>query len=374
MLIGESAQTSSQPRGLTWRRVGLALATPFRQAFALVLMGLWQLLPTVRRRLPVSFAFVVYGTVADRRAYFPAWSERFLPAAFPIGLMRFEERWGIIAGTSYDVAQLQADPMRSLAIVQEIGGSFPDKIGAVALAGQIPSWLYQAGYDLKWPVVQGVRGTRYAVFSAAKRLAEEAKVSPGELVIGVPGGAGHIGKQVVTDLARVFQRVIAYDTRYADATKLPTSLPPNVICTANPDVLSQADVLIILTPKGDDILPIIRFLRPGIIVADDTHPCLKKQGRALLRERRVRYLKATMENLKRPFVFLQRLPNFGNSDVPGCLLEALVFLHCLECQREYFGLSPEFSTDEDWERQQAFNLRADVLGFVPKLAEHTGDS
>ncbi len=109
----------------------------------------------------------------------------------------------------------------------------------------------------------------------------------------------------------------------------------------------------VLTARGSDTAGIAPHLRPGTVVADDTHPEMPEAIRDAMEERGATVLKATVADARIRFV--PALPDFRADDIPGCLLEALVVV-----QRG----------EEVLESQAEFNRAAEELGFVARLTPH----
>ena len=66
-------------------RLILKTTKPLRQGFTFVLIVIiLGVLRSIRHLKGPQFAFMVYGTERDKRAFFPWWVERFLPPTFPI--------------------------------------------------------------------------------------------------------------------------------------------------------------------------------------------------------------------------------------------------------------------------------------------------
>lgn len=351
-------------------RLILKATKPLRQGFTFVLIVMiLGVLRSIRRFKGPLFAFMVYGTVRDKRAFFPGWVERFLPPTFPIGLVKFGKKTGLLLATYHDASAMSDRPVLVPPLLDDLAQRFPT-LRSVALAGQLPSWTHKAGGEISAPFVQGTRGTRYAMLKCALALSEKTGRSASDLTIAVIGGAGYTGRFVVADLANHFKQVIAYDPRYNEGpTDSVHNFPASILCTANRQDLASADVVVVFTPKGDDAADVIPFLSDGAVLGDDTHPCMTAAIRGKLLARGVEYWKLTTSSATCPLRIIPRMPNFKPSDAPGCLIEALVRLHRPEISRE----SWDHPCKEDAELQELFNLAAEALGFEPRLSTHIGD-
>ena len=351
-------------------RLILKTTKPLRQGFTFVLIVIiLGVLRSIRHLKGPQFAFMVYGTERDKRAFFPWWVERFLPPTFPIGLIKFGKKTGLLLATYNDASSMSRNPKLVPPLLTDLAQRFPT-LRSVALAGQLPSWTHTAGGVIETPCVQGTRGTRYAMLKCCLALAKKTTRNLGDLTIAVIGGAGYTGRFVVADLATHFKQVIAYDTRYVEgATKSVHAFATSIIYTANRQDLCDADVVVVFTPKGDDAADVIPFLRRGAVLGDDTHPCMTAKTREMLLAQGVKYWKLTTSSVTCPLRIIPRMPNFKPSDAPGCLIEALVRLH----QPEISRTSWDHPCDEDTELQVLFNLAAEALGFESCLSAHIGD-
>ena len=105
----------------------------------------------------------------------------------------------------------------------------------------------------------------------------------------ITGGAGFVGSAVAADLAPLFREVIALDPRYTEEIQ-----SGSVTKTNNPEALRRADLMIVLTAEGDTMKKYVPYLRPGTLVADDTHPPMHRPVRALFANHGIKLWKATM--------------------------------------------------------------------------------
>jgi predicted amino acid dehydrogenase len=306
----------------------------------------WRLL---HRVVVPHYVFVVYpGTEQDKRLYVPAWAERFLRPLSPSGIIRFHGRWGLMASGLATAELLERRPDAIEALLAEARREFP-RVEVIALAGRLPSIATRAGVDLRQPFTRGDRGTLSAMLGAARELARLTGRPASELTVAVPGGAGFIGMRLALELAREFGRVIAIDPRYAGERRRHA----NIVFTDRPREVSGADIVIVLTRRGDEVAGMVPFLAPGTLIADDTHPEIPAELRREARARGAEMLKASMWDPG--FQIHPRMPMFRQDDVPGCLLEALVVL---QCGREVLR------------SQSEFDCAAAEIGFRTRLAPH----
>lgn len=321
---------------------------------------------------PVDFLFFVYGTEEHRRKMLPGFLGRWVGnAIFPGGTIQVGPYTGYVAVTFVDHNELRDRPDLVLPLLERVPRAFVIKdTGAVALAGQVPGWLFRAGGTIAKPFVSGHRGTRYAMLRAAEHLARQETpegVDLKELTVAVLGGAGFTGGAVARDLGEVFGRIIAYDTKHirGKASYSTGDSPAFVDFTDDPNKLKNADLVLNFLPKGDDAEPLIPYLRSGVVFGDDTHPMMYRRVRKKLCENGIIYRKLVMGWPEHPLVYSPVLPDFEQGQIPGCLLEALVTRHT----GSRFDVSPGgLDSHEDTTQQNNFNRLADSLGFEPRLS------
>lgn len=293
--------------------------------------------------------FAVYGEERHQRAYWPAWVHRRLRPAFPIGLIRFGRGWGIIVASKQSAEAFERDPRLVLGYLDAIRREVP-RSGPVALAGRLPTWVLRAGGSIRSPFVDGALGTRFAMRAAILRGAGKLDVPTQELCLALLGGAGRIGSQLSHDMSGDFSEVIAFDPRYEVTERSGT-----IVRTAEYPQLQRANVILVLTGKGEDVAPAVPHFAQGTVLVDDTHPDIPPPLRKELAKLGVVVLKAVTADgcLK----MIPRLPGFRGDSIPGCLVEALVVAH--------YGWSVVISDERFFEA-------ARELGFMPQLIEHPG--
>lgn len=355
----------------------LVASRPLRGSFALgvenrLVRILGQVLRWKVAPYPVDFLFFVYGTEEHRRKMLPGFLGRWVGnAVFPGGTIQVGPYRGYVAVTFVDHNELRDNPHLVLPLLERVSRAFTmSNRGAIALAGQVPGWLFRTGGSIEKPFVSGHRGTRYAMLRAAEHLARR-EIPEGvdlkELTVAVLGGAGFTGGAVARDLGEVFGRIIAYDTKHKQgkASVSTGDIPAFVDFTDDANKLADADLVLNFLPKGDDAEPLIPYLRPGVVFGDDTHPMMYRRIRKKLCEKGIVYRKLTMGWPGNPLIYSPVLPDFEQGQIPGCLLEALVTCHT----GERFTVSPGvLDSYKDVMQQRQFNRLADTLGFEPRLS------
>lgn len=350
LVLLSAAELAPRARRADWRRFWAwwSLQTrPLGKGIALAsASAAW---PPVRRLLRPDYVFVVYpGTEAHKRHYFPPWVERTLRPVFPIGVIRFGPYWGLtVSGLASDET-LEGAPERLEAFLSEVHGQFGG-VEVIALGGRLPSLAVKSGVGLDPPFTHGNRGTVCAMLGAIRQLAGMLGKPTDDVTLALIGAAGFIGSRLIESLTTEFDRVIAVDPRYAEASRE----AGNVVYTARAEDVAEAGAVMVLTARGSDTASIAHHLASGTVVADDTHPEMPEAIRDVMEERGATVLKATVADDRIRFV--PPLPDFRSDDIPGCLLEALVVV-----QRG----------EEILDSQVGFNGAADELGFRARLTPH----
>lgn len=324
-----------------------------RNLFVLLLVIAW---PLLKHIAPLKLAFAVYGTDSDQRTYWPgfihAFLRRFRPA-IPIGLFKSPSGLGVVMASTTSDGEFRDNPQLALDYLRHLRNELPYAV-AIALAGRLPGWVAKAHSTIVPPFVDGTTGTRFAMVRVAEQLAEETSRPAEQLAIALPGGGGYLGSRLADDLAPLFRCVIAIDTAYEERAE-----SGNVVRTPNHAEIASADVVLVITAKGDQFQPFISHLPDNhpVIIGDDTHPCMKAPVRQQVTNHlQTRLFKVAMIG---HMYMLPRLPNFNPRDVPGCLVEAIIVA-------QYgYGILADIS---------AFRKIAEGMGFAPRLYKHRGDS
>jgi len=339
VVVISSTSAKKRKRGLKKR-----LILVLRIVWFTFLYLLW---PLFRRILKPAVVFFVYpGKPSDKYAYFTPWMERHFRAVFPLGVLKFNGRWGIVGAKPITTAEMDVKSSLALTTMDQIQKEFPLAV-TVALAGRFPGYVHRAHGKFLPPFVEGTTGTVFAMISAAKALARKKSMPPSVLNIAVLGGAGVVGSQLVDYLGQIFGSVIAFDPRYTDE-----KMSKRTLFTSQPERLCEADVAIVLTAEGDQVAKLAPYFTEGTVIADDTHPCMYKATRDEFTTRGCDLWKVTMEG---DLLMIPRLPNFEPSDIPGCLVEAITV-----------AIAGWGALDT----QHAFNEAAANIGFKTKLYRH----
>ncbi len=311
--------------------------------------------PFIKRAVDPKVIFAVYGTRGDQRAYFPDWFRKVCPPIVVAAYIKGASSRGVMVSSVYSEEELASDSTLVRKYIADLQKAFPNA-NRFALVGRLPGFSMKAGIDIAPPLVDGAYGTRFAMYESAMQIASKLNNDSERNSIAILGGAGRIGASLIEDLSHSFQSVIAIDPRY---TEEKTSIinGSKVLYTKRGERLRDTKLVLVLTARGNDIIPMISHMNPGTVLADDTHPCIKRPTRALLNNQEVDIWK-TVVTCDR-YNMYPRMPNFHNNNIPGCLLEALV----LNTKGDQALSSPQTFFDE-----------AKKCGYKTLLIRHPNDS
>ncbi len=344
----------------------------FMMRFLLVLTGLH--LPGLYRRL--SYAFVVYGSQRDKDEGWPRWLQRYLnrkleqrrrrydnpkyQLLLPMSLMHIRGSWGVVFATFETQEAFSANPSLAVQALQQARQLCP-KAHVIAGAGQFGSWMHQVdGFVPQRPFTTGQLGTLFTMYESTQQLAKLASLHPSKGTLAVLGGAGHIGSTLTHMLAKEFKEVLAIDPRFEHQAGQ-DSTPGQPRESSAPCLVQQADLVLVLTPRGDDILPYVPYLKEGAVVGFDTHPGPSLSTLQRLIPTTTSIYQIRMVNELTPLRTIPKLQGYEPQDVVGCLLTALVYL----MKQDVSFI--EYSNTCTSEQRKHFFSSARLLGFAPKL-------
>ena len=290
---------------------------------------------------PFHFLFLVYpGSDKDLDGYCPRWlAKSWLFSKKPTigGVISKGRGVGRIRGLTLVVPNT-VDEFRAKSVVcQEVLNRL-ERMGSllgvksIAIAGQVPGIIIQKGFRLNKPFVEGSKGTVFCVIETVDEAAKRHNLSTGKYKIAVVG-VGYIGGLLVDVLMEYGHDVIGIDTKTKRERVTSESHP-----------LKQADLVVVLLPKGSDFDPYILYLKKGAIVIDDTHPKIRKKPPGIIFYK----VAVGMKGVK----FLPRLPGYKSNWIPGCAAEAM----CVAFDEKFRHATP-----------REFNGKAKDLGFFAYL-------
>lgn len=286
-----------------------------------VLLANTYLRPLVNAWAKPEFLFAVYGNEQQVGAYFTPWMAKRLPPNVVLGFIRNGAMRGLLIAPQFFEHELQNDTGKVRSYINQLQKDYPG-IKRIALVGRLPNFVKKAGMEIREPLVDGSLGTRYMIWDIARQMAERPQYSQQKSIV-VLGGAGRIGNAVCQDLASQFGRVIGLDPRYQEDEEIKTP-QGSILRTSNLDYLNDEKLFIALTHHGDAVLDFHQHIPAGSLIADDTHPCISYQARAILKRHQISVEKVVLSH--DDFMMRPRMPDWNSKDIPGCLVEALVLL------------------------------------------------
>jgi hypothetical protein len=345
--------TSSRPKTADVVKKGKGfefIFRPLRQAgFLLVSLILrWPVWGILRIARVFDYIFLVYpGSASDLDGYCPRKIARsWLFSGKPtVGGIISAGKIGV-RGIYFVVPNTAKEFFENNAVCQEvkkrlewIKNLLGKRAKAVAIAGQVPSAFVKNGDPLEEPFVRGNKGTVFCVMETLHEAMKKQGLEVGKAKIAIIG-IGYVGGLLFDALKAEGQDVIGVDIEFRKS---------GVALKEDGEVLiSIADVVIALTPKGSDFLPYVKRLKKDAIIIDDTHPKIKMEDQP---EGMIFYKVAVgLEGVK----FLPQLPGYRADWIPGCAVEAILTART----GEFNGVS-----------QKEFNHRARSFGFFAHLVK-----
>ena len=287
---------------------------------------------------PFHFLFLVYpGTDRDLDGYCPRWLAKSWIFSKKPTIGGFISKGRGIRGLTLVVPNTVSEFRAKSVVCQEV----IDRLGrmgallgvrSIAIAGQVPGVMIQKGIRLNKPFVEGSKGTVFCVIEKVDEAAKRHKLTAGKYRIAVVG-VGYIGSLLMDVLIEYGHDVIGLDIK----TKR-----NGVTSESHP--LTQADLVIVLLPKGSDFDPYVPYLKKGAIVIDDTHPKIRNKPSGIIFYK----VAVGMKGVK----FLPRLPGYKSNWIPGCAVEAM----CVAFDEKFRHAAPK-----------EFNGKAKDLGFFAYL-------
>ena len=210
-------------------------------------------------------------------------------------------------------------------------------IGAktIAVAGQGPRF-FKSHFPYEQPFVYGLKGRVFSVVETVERVAEKHGLPRAGTTVAILG-VGEIGQAIIANLREKGYRAIGIKIRIAKRRI--------GIGREGLEALKGADLIVVQTPRGDDVVPYYDNLKKTAILIDDAHP------RITVKPGEVKFYKVaigrTGVELKPP------LPGYEKYWIPGCVHESLV-------------VAESGKTDMS---QEEFHARSKELGFFAHLID-----
>lgn|GEM_PF-370256 len=326
-------------------KVGKGISTLIRKAVFLTVSlilrwPIWVILVILRPLRLFDYLFLVYpGSDCDLDGYCPRWlAKSWIFSGKPtIGGIVTKGRAGVrglVLVVPNTIQEFSASKplcwfvLRRLERLNWLVGS-----RVIALAGMLPGVVER---KQKVPFgsqfVRGIHGTVFCVMETVERARKKDVGTFQVAQIGV----GHCGGALYNALYQDDHRVRGIDIR---PTKKGVLLPEE-----SRAVLEQADMVVVLTPRGSDFDPYTGWLKAGATVIDDTHPRITKKPDG------VEFIKVAVG--LNGVEFRPRLPGYRANWIPGCAVEAIVCASRGDCSDLNFN---------------QFRKRAIDLGFFAHL-------
>jgi len=148
---------------------------------------------------------------------------------------------------------------------------------------------------------------------------------------------GEIGAAIISNLEEKGYRAVGIEIRIADGRV--------EIGREGMERLKSADLVVVQTPRGDDVVPYYEILKNTAILIDDSHP------RITVRPGDVKFYKVAIG--RSGVEFKPPLPGYEKYWIPGCVQESMVV-----AESGKVDLS-----------QEDFNRRSKELGFFAHLVD-----
>jgi len=150
-------------------------------------------------------------------------------------------------------------------------------------------------------------------------------------------GVGEIGEAIIRNLEEKGYRALGIDIKITAGSI--------ELCREGLERLKKADLIVVQTPRGDDVVPYYENLKKSAILIDDSHPRITvKPGEA-------KFYKVAIG--RTGVEFKPPLPGYEKYWIPGCVQESLVVAE---------------SGKSDMP-QEEFNRRSKELGFFAHMVD-----
>lgn len=288
--------------------------------------------------------FTVYpGSQKDVDGYFPTGMKWFLkPIAsgrpFVAGMITTGNGSGrgLVLAVPNSIDQIRSDRqlvgkiMKRLDFTRQVTGA-----KTIAIAGQGPR-AFKAHFPFEKPFIYGLRGRVFSVVESVERIMENHHLEASRTTVAILG-VGEIGHAIIQNLKGKGIGAVGIDIERKDGHV--------VIPDEGRERLRAADLVVVQTPRGDDVVPYYTDLKKTAILVDDSHPRITE------RPSEIQFYKVA---IGRPGVeFWPPLPGYEHYWIPGCVQESMVVA--------------ETGTHDM--SQEEFNRRAKELGFYAHLID-----
>jgi hypothetical protein len=205
----------------------------------------------------------------------------------------------------------------------------------IAIAGQGPRF-FKSHFPYEQPFVYGLKGRVFSVVETVERVAEKHGLQKEKTTVAILG-VGEIGEAIIENLKEKGYRAIGIDIRMVEGRV--------EIGREGMDMLRTADLIVVQTPRGDDVVPYYENLKNTAILIDDAHP------RITVRPGEARFYKVAIG--RTGVEFKPPLPGYEKYWIPGCVQESMVVAESGKADMS----------------QEDFNKRSKELGFFAHLID-----
>lgn len=291
--------------------------------------------------IKINYLFLVYpGSETDIQNYTPLFmAKTFILSGRPtlVGFI-FNKTCGngLVLAIPNTIGELRLNKKINEKIICRL--KFIAKItGAktIALAGQLSGVMAGHKIELNKPFVSGAIGTVFSVADTLDQVIKKHQLNLKKINI-VLVGVGYVGGLLLNFLKDQGYKIIGIDIKVKQKNV--------VLLNQGEKFLKKADLVIVLTPRGEDFLPYIKHLKKNVFIIDDTHPKIKE----IIPNAIFYKVAAGLEKIK----FFPKLPGYKNDWIPGCVLEAMVIAS---------------NNQANQGSQSDFNQTAKKLGFFGRL-------
>jgi hypothetical protein len=247
---------------------------------------------------------------------------------------------GLVLGLPNTIEQIKGDKklvgkiMRRLEFARKVTGA-----KTIAIAGQGPRY-FKSHYSYGEPFIYGLRGRVFSVVETVERITEKHQL-PRNLTTVALLGIGEIGEAIIQNLIDLGYNAKGIRIHHTDDGRV-------IIDNNDFDMLRTADLVVVQTPRGNDVVPYYENLKKSAILVDDAHP------RITVPPNGNKFYKVAVG---RPGVtFKPPLPGYKEYWIPGCVQESMVVAETGNADLQ----------------QEEFNRISKELGFFAILVEECG--
>jgi len=243
---------------------------------------------------------------------------------------------GLILAVPNTVDQFKADRklvgniMKRLKLTKTMTGA-----KTIAVAGQGPRF-FKSHFPYEQPFVYGLKGRVFSVVETVEQVAARHSLPSTGTTVAILG-VGEIGEAILRSLKDKGYRAVGIDIQIENGSVR--------ICSEGLKKLQSADLIIVQTPRGDDVVPYYENLNKTAILIDDAHP------RITVKPDEVKFYKVAIGRTS--VEFKPPLPGYEKYWIPGCVQESMVVAE----------------TGNHELSQEEFNKRAKELGFFAHLID-----